>query len=88
MTQKYDNMSILNCYPGNLNTASFDEYYWNLGAETFACFVVSLVVFTGKYYYEIIIIDDLMAHVGWSSLDCIPDTHRGEVCEYVLLFVY
>lgn len=78
MEGKFERMSILNCYAHNLNTASFDEYYWNLGADVFACFVVNLVVFVGKYYYEVVIVDDLLAHIGWTTLDFIPETQEGE----------
>jgi hypothetical protein len=88
MEEKFENMSVLNCYPYNLNTAAFDEYYWNLGANVFACFVVNLVVHVGKYYYEIVIVDDLLAHVGWTTLDHIPDTQEGEVCFRYFHFIF
>jgi hypothetical protein len=80
MEERFERMSVLNCYPHNLATASFDEYYWNLGSKVFACFVVNLVVFVGKYYYEVVIVDELLAHIGWTTLDFIPDTQDGEVC--------
>lgn len=87
MEGKFERMSILNCYAHNLNTASFDEYYWNLGADVFACFVVNLVVFVGKYYYEVVIVDDLLAHIGWTTLDFIPETQEGEVEEIGVMVV-